>query len=517
MSVLAMISLSILLLVLASLISVYSYGRFARQARGEPSRALPVSDGETSLDTSVADLLRQHPDQNGLSLLANNLRAFVARVHSARSAGRSLDLQYYYWKDDLTGGLLCKELIAAAERGVRIRLLLDDINTRGRDLTYLALDSHPNIAVRLFNPITNRTSALRRGFELLLRAWSTTRRMHNKAWIADGRVAIVGGRNIGDAYFDASTASNFRDMDLLLLGPIVSRTEAIFDKYWNSAFSIPIKPLLRGHRGNLPKLSNRLGKLTRTERATPYLRRLAEERSALTMLSDAPHLHWTAEALVISDPPEKVEGGAEQNWLSNAIFPPLMSATSVVEIISPYFIPGREGVHRLRDLAARQVRVSVLTNSLAATDVAAVHGAYASYREALLEGGARLFELKPRTTRRDMSLFGSSGASLHTKAFTVDQTVGFIGSFNFDPRSLSLNTEMGVLFHHQALAQEVSLIFADQIDAHNSYRLVLNEGRLVWKDGQGFQGQTWRREPEASLWRRLGARMIGLLPIELQL
>jgi putative cardiolipin synthase len=517
MSVLAMISSGFLLLVLASLISVYSYGRFARQARGEPSEALPVSDGETSLDTSVADMLRQHPDQNGLSLLANNLHAFAARVHSARSAGRSLDLQYYYWRDDLTGGLLGKEVIAAAERGVRVRLLLDDINTRGSDSIYLALDSHPNIEVRLFNPITNRTSALRRGFELLLRAWSTTRRMHNKAWIADGRIAIVGGRNIGDAYFDASTASNFHDMDLLLLGSIVSHTEAIFDKYWNSTFSIPIRPLLRGHRGNLPKLSKRLGELTRTKRAMPYLRRLAEERSALAMLSDAQHLHWTTEALVISDPPEKVEGGAEQNWLSNAIFPQLMSAKSILEIISPYFIPGREGVHMLSDLAGRQVRVSVLTNSLAATDVAAVHGAYASYREALLEGGVKLFELKPRTTRRDISLFGSSGASLHTKAFTIDQTAGFIGSFNFDPRSVSLNTEMGVLFHHQGLTLEISSIFADQIGALNSYRLAVNDRRLVWKDGQGIQGQTWLREPEASVWRRLGARIVGLLPIESQL
>ena len=218
MTVLAAITICFLALAVASLVSVYSYGRFAKQARGKPTRALPVSDGETSLDTSIAEMVRQHPDQNGLSLLANNLQAFAARVHSARSAGRSLDLQYYYWKNDLTGGLLGKEIIAAAERGVRVRLLLDDINTRGGDSTYLSLDSHPNIEVRLFNPVRNRTNALRRGLELLLRVWSTTHRMHNKAWIADGRLAIVGGRNIGDAYFDASTASNFRDMDLLLLG-----------------------------------------------------------------------------------------------------------------------------------------------------------------------------------------------------------------------------------------------------------------------------------------------------------
>jgi putative cardiolipin synthase len=517
MTVLAAITICFLALAVASLVSVYSYGRFAKQARGKPTRALPVSDGETSLDTSIAEMLRQHPDQNGLSLLANNLQAFAARVHSARSAGRSLDLQYYYWKNDLTGGLLGKEIIAAAERGVRVRLLLDDINTRGGDSTYLSLDSHPNIEVRLFNPVRNRTNALRRGLELLLRVWSTTHRMHNKAWIADGRLAIVGGRNIGDAYFDASTASNFRDMDLLLLGPIVSRTENIFDEYWNSAFSIPIRPLLRGHRANLPKLKKRLGALAGTQRAIPYLQRLAEEHGALAMLSDDQHFHWTAEATVISDPPEKVEGGGEQHWLSQSIFPPLMSARSVLEIISPYFIPGDEGVDRLRDLIGREVRVSVLTNSLAATDVAAVHGAYARYREALLESGVKLFELKPRRARRDISLFGSSNASLHTKAFTVDGTVGFIGSFNFDPRSASLNTEIGVLFHHQGLAREVSSIFAEQIGATSSYRLTLSDGALLWKDGQGIQEKTWHRDPEASVWRRIGVKMIALLPIESQL
>lgn len=226
-------------------------------------------------------------------LLSSNLHAFAIRALAARSAGRSLDLQYYYWKDDLTGGLLGKEIIAAAERGVRVRLLLDDINTRGNDSTYLAFDSHPNIEVRLFNPTISRAGALRRGIEMLLHAFSVTRRMHNKAWIADGRMAIVGRRNIGDAYFDASEIANFRDMDLLLLGPVVAQTEAIFDSFWNSAAVIPISSLAGSDKGDLPKLNARVEALTNTAAAQPYLNRLKEEINVQTMLSGKRHFHWT--------------------------------------------------------------------------------------------------------------------------------------------------------------------------------------------------------------------------------
>jgi putative cardiolipin synthase len=218
--------------------------------------------------------------------------------------------------------------------------------------------------------------------------------------------------------------------------------------------------------------------------AQPYLHRVKEEFDASTMSSERP-LHWTAEAKVISDPPERANGSLEHNWLADAIFAVLRSARSELQIISPYFIPGDEGVSTLRRMAAVGVDVSVLTNSLAATDVAAVHGAYAGYRAALLASGVSLFELRPRAARDNISLFGSSGASLHAKPFMVDGRSGFIGSFNFDPRSISLNTEMGVLFTDEALTQEVRAVFAEQIAPDSSYRLQDRDGEIVWLDGHG--------------------------------
>jgi putative cardiolipin synthase len=480
-----------------------------------------VEEHGAALDRMIDPTLKQHPGQTGMILLASNLHAFAARAHSARSAGRSLDLQYYYWRDDLAGGLLAKEVLSAADRGVRVRLLLDDINIRGDDSTYLALQSHPHIEMRLFNPSRNRTNPWQRGIELVLRAMSATRRMHNKVWIADGRIAVVGGRNIGDAYFDVSDTSNFRDMDLLLVGPAVHQTEAIFDSFWNSASAIPIQALvrrrLRRRKVNLAQLHRKLENLTAAGPAGPYLQRLIEEKDAETMLAGEQRFHWAQDVQVVSDPPEKALGGAEDAWLACTIMPVLYDAKREAEIISPYFIPGQDGLRRLSELVSRGVEVTVLTNSLAATDVAAVHGAYAAYRRALIEAGVSLFELKPEVRRRRISAFGSSGASLHTKAFTVDGTFGFVGSFNFDPRSISLNTEMGVLFQHPELTKEISKVLAQETAPQSSYKVVLKDGELVWQDGARQQLRNWAHEPATTFWRRLSAAFIGMLPIESQL
>jgi len=501
---------------LASAAALYSYGRFAEQAQGEPSFSLPAADDATPLDRDIAPLLTARPDQSGLVLLAGNLDAFAARVHAARQAGRSLDLQYYIWQDDLTGRLLASEIVKAADRGVRVRLLLDDINAQGRDNIHLALDAHPNIAVRLYNPSRNRDGALLRGIEMLLRAVSITRRMHNKAWIADGRVAFVGGRNIGDAYFDAA-ASNFRDLDLLLLGTAVRQTETIFDEYWNSRAVIPIGALGEPRAADLAALRTALAGAVADTDARPYLDRVAENESVQALLAGRTPIHWTARAKVVSDPPEKVAGAGEERWLINGVAPLLASATADLEIISPYFIPGDVGTRRLVEIAERGVRVAVLTNSLAATDVTAVHGAYVRYRKPLIEGGVSLFELKPYDNESDVSLFGSGGASLHTKAFTVDGRSGFIGSMNFDPRSVSLNSEMGVFFEDGRLVGEVRAIFADETAPEKSYRVRIDDGETIWEDRLAGAARTLREEPEAGFWRRLTATIIGFLPIESQL
>ncbi|MBT1155687.1 phospholipase D family protein [Aminobacter anthyllidis] len=504
------------ILVIASLLAVYAYGRFAKRAQGMPSSALPTAEGETQFDRLVAPLLANHLDHSGLALLSSNLHAFAIRAYTARHAQRSLDLQYYYWKDDLTGSLLAREILAAADRGVRVRLILDDINAKGYDPNYLALDSHPNIEVRLFNPSWARAFGLQRGLELVLRAVRTTRRMHNKAWVADGRLAIVGGRNVGDAYFDASEDANFRDMDLLLVGPVVGQTEAIFDRFWNSEAVLPIRHVTGMARGDLPALRTRLERTATTGLAEPYIHRVAEESREWSS-SGMGKLRWTSEATVASDPPEKASGAGQDTWLMKAIRPILTSAKRELRIVSPYFIPGENGTRELTALARSGVEVTVLTNSLAATDVAAVHGAYVRYRKPLLENGIDIYELKPDEDRTDMSLFGSKGASLHTKAFIADGEAGFVGSFNFDPRSAALNTEMGVLFRQAELASEVEAVISAQTSPRSAFRLSLHGGRLTWTDSAANGPRELKHEPQASLRRRLLAKIISYLPIESQL
>lgn len=504
------------LLALSSLAAIYSYGRFGRRAKGEATFALPVSEEETALDRAVEPLLREHPNLSGLLLLADNLQAFAVRAFAARNAGRSLDLQYYYWLDDLTGGLLAREVIAAADRGVRVRLLIDDINTRGDDSSYLGLDRHPNIEVRLFNPSRNRSSSLRRGIELVLRAFRATRRMHNKAWIADGRIGVIGGRNIGDAYFDASRTSNFHDLDVLLVGDAVPQAERIFDDFWNSPAVIPLIALSRS------KLRRKLASQARRPprrllNAAPFLSNLSERKEAHVLPEGGRALLWSTDVEVVSDPPAKAWDPRGTGWLAERLLASLAGARSELNITSPYFIPGQKGASAFAAMARRGVRISVLTNSLAATDVVAVHGAYAKYRKPLLKSGVDLYELRPEIIRNGPSLFGSRGASLHTKAFTVDGKTGFVGSFNFDPRSASLNTEMGVIFKDERLVEQMRAIFLEQTAPECSYQVTVEGSRLVWNDAMAGGPRKLRSEPGASLGRRLAATAVGLLPIESQL
>lgn len=509
-------AISALLFAAASTLATYFYGRFSERSRGAPSHALERK-GSTALDKRAAELLSEHAGESALVMLSSNLDAFSARALSARAAGRSLDLIYYIWKQDLTGRLLMNEVLAAADRGVRVRLLLDDIGVERKDRVLLALDSHPNIEARLFNPTRAREGALQRGLEMMLRAFSITRRMHNKAWIADGRTAVVGGRNIGDEYFDAAETSNFRDIDLLAFGPLVDATEDMFDAYWNSGLALPIKALNQNDSAPLSDLRKTLQSLSQSGDARPYVEKLRERMTIIDVITDKP-LHWSKSARLIFDPPEKGLAKKGENWLMRELLPLIGSAKQTLEITSPYFVPGERGTATLTELAQRGVSVSILTNSLAANDVAAVHGGYAPYRKPLLRSGVKLFELRPTIERDEFSLRGSSGASLHTKAFTVDDRIGFIGSLNFDPRSSSLNTEMGVLFETPSLITQARALFASEISPDYSYTLSLDDkGALLWKSKENGRPAVYTRDPEASLTRRAIAWIVGRLPLESQL
>lgn len=512
MSFLEVLIVALALILLAAVVAAYSYGRFARHTSAPASHALTPADAETPIDRALLPLLTAHPDFNGVVLLADGARAFAARALTARSAGRSLDLQYYYWRKDTAGRLLMREIVAAADRGVRVRLLIDDINARGNDSIYLSLDAHPKIEVRLFNPSRNRSNGIRRGLELALRAFRVTRRMHNKAWIADGRLAIIGGRNIGNAYFNAAKASNFHDLDLLVAGEAVSQAETIFDRFWNSPTAVPIASLSRPIARRLPNLP-----IARDRANVQALLRLVETLDATTALAELlAELRWISQVQILSDPPEKAVAAGEQGWLARRLYRAIAEAQSELQITSPYFIPGERGLRALSALVARGAEVTVLTNSLAATDVVAVHGAYAGYRKRLLQHGVKLFELRPELGPAGVSLFGSKGASLHTKAFTVDRHTGFIGSFNFDPRSASLNTEMGVVVVDDGLVAEMREIFAQETAPHCAFRLGLDRGRVCWDEGSRPDGRLVR-EPVAGIGRRLTAALIRLLPIESQL
>ncbi len=503
--------------VLAWAINGYYTALVRRRAESFPSEVLPVQQNQTKLDRLITPLVAKSPHASGLTLLTENISAFAARLDSANCAQRSLDLQYYYWKNDLTGKILCRALVQAADRGVRVRLLLDDINAHGLDTTYLALDSHQNIEVRLFNPAANRKHKFPRAIELVMRYSSMSRRMHNKSWIADGRLAIIGGRNIGDAYFDASESVSFRDIDILAIGRAVSDAEFIFDRYWNSDSSLSIRALHRFRKPNFRRLAARLEMFHQGRDATRFLNLVANQGSCETLLGLASNFHWTDDASIVADPPEKVMNDKSHIWLGHKIRSLIQSATIDIEIVSPYFIPGYRGVDELGSLVARGVRVNVLTNSLAATDVIAVHGAYAKYRKHILKSGVTLFELKQRGVKKKSSLFGSSSASLHTKSFVIDGTAGFIGSFNLDPRSTSINTEMGVFFRHPLLAQELKEIFRVQTSSEFSYQLQLRDGALRWFDDTNPSDLGETIEPHTSLTRRLMAHIVSLLPIESQL
>ncbi|HMN92634.1 MAG TPA: phospholipase D family protein [Hydrogenophaga sp.] len=507
----------LLLLLIGSMLSVWSWGRFATRAQGEPSSALFAQADATALDRLLAGPLLARPGDSGAALVTDNLQAFALRAITAREAGRSLDAMYYIWRGDLTGNLLKYELLAAAERGVRVRLLIDDMNGPARDPLLLAMDTHPLFEVRLFNPTRNRATAWRRALEKVMRFVGFNRRMHNKAWIADNRLALVGGRNIGDEYFDAAPNMNFHDADLLLAGPAVEQASAVFDRFWNSAEVIPLRAL-RSRPAEPEKLPQWRAQLYADARASSWVQALGDPRVLADRLRQEMRMHWTPSLRVLSDPPEKAAPLASRreraDWLLYDLMQLLFSAHERSWLMSPYFVPGDPGVLLLTGQAARGVDVKVITNSLAATDVPVVHAGYQHQRAPLLSRGVRLYELKPSAANINREILGSSGASLHTKAFVIDGRRGFVGSFNFDPRSAQLNTEMGVLFDHAPLAAELEAMFVRASEPDKSWQLSLDDtGALRWHEA----GQTHGSEPQTPRWLRVLVHLLGWLPIESQL
>jgi putative cardiolipin synthase len=474
----------------------------------------------TRLGRAVEPQLAAHPGRSGIHALSMGMEAFAARVLLARAAERSLDVQYYIWHGDATGLLLFEALWQAAERGVRVRLLLDDNNTAGLDETLVVLDAHPGIELRLYNPVLHRGW---RALNFVTDFERSNRRMHNKSFTADNLATIVGGRNIGNEYFGVETEVEFADLDLLAVGPAVQSVSDAFDRYWNSASAYPVAALLgAAPAGAAERLHSRF-EATRADpdsvrygealRASPFIGNLLGRRLLF---------EWADARLVVDDPAKTLAPTPQADaLLLPALLQTIGSPSQSLDLVSPYLVPGAHGTATLVDLARRGVKLRILTNSLSSTDVGVVHAGYAKRRRDLLAAGVRLFEVRRSAVAAvaaagiKSSLGTSSSTSLHAKTFALDGRRIFVGSFNFDPRSALLNTEMGLVIDSPLLARHLAGAFDDKIPLL-AYEVLLAPG------GQGLQwlertptGETRHTtEPETTLWRRLGVNLISLLPIE---
>jgi len=481
--------------------------------------------GETRLGRAGQGALEAHHGQNGFRPLADGVDALLARIHLADAAERSLDLMYFSWQNDHVGQRLFEALLAAADRGVRVRLLLDDIGTKLDDSDLLAIDSHPQIEVRLFNPVASRVNRLLGALGEFSRV---NRRMHNKAFIADNQRAILGGRNVGDQYFDAHESWNFEDLDVLVGGPVVAEVSRVFDLFWNAPMSYPIEALAgrSGKAGGLAALRASLAASAESQRESAYSE-LARARAADLLSFDSDGEFWGGARLVFDDPSKVTRHrGDATGHLMPQLEPVITTLKSTLTIVSPYFIPDRAGVDWLTGLVRRGVGVSVLTNSLASTDVSAVHAGYRRYRESLLTEGIRLFELRPDAfdvphDSRDTDHLSGSEAALHAKTFFFDRRAIFIGSLNLDPRSVQLNTEIGIVCESVAMTEMLLGQLEPRIDriAWRLERVVDGSGRaqIVWIETGDSGVRRRTSEPEVSAWKKLGVWLLGLLPIESQL
>ena len=476
----------------------------------ELSTHLPP-DPASPLAQAIFPQNEAHPGLSGVYLLQDGVDAFVARLSLAEAAQKTLDVQYYIWHNDISGHLLFQSMLKAAERGVRVRLLLDDNNTQGLDPLLLALTQHPNIEVRLFNPFMQRNF---RPVAYLSDFSRLNRRMHNKSFTADGVVSIVGGRNIGDEYFGAGDGVMFADLDVAATGPVVAAIQTDFDRYWRSESTYAAERILAPNNTAAAALNTDASPDAATQ---GYLKRLRESDFAAQLLQNTITLTWAPATLFSDDPAKGLGKALPDNTVIAHITPLMDSAQHELMIVSPYFVPTRKGTDMLSAIAQRGVNVAVLTNSLAATDVGVVHAGYAKYRRDLLANGVRLFELKPEATITDAekgAIGGSSGASLHAKTFTVDGRYVFVGSFNMEPRSATLNTEMGLVFDHPQLAQHISQNLHQHVAEHTYAVMLDKHDKLQWRTQENGRQLTLDTEPQSGPIQRIGLWMMSKLPIE---
>jgi len=483
------------------------------------SWAVPAErTADTRLGSAIVPLTEAHPGESGIVLLEDAHDAFAARALLAEGADATLDVQYYIWQYDITGTMLLDVLYRAAERGVRVRLLLDDNGIPGLDQPLAALDTHRNIEVRLFNPFVVRSP---KWIGYITSFSRLNHRMHNKSFTADNQATIIGGRNVADEYFGAGQGALFADLDVLAIGPVVSELSDDFDRYWSSASSYPAAIILPEPVEENPEwIVETTRECSASTEASRYVCAVAESGFLKNLLAGDLEYTW-APVSMVSDDPAKVLGKKPKNGLMSRQLAEAMGRPErSVTLVSPYFIPTETGVEMFRKLESNGVQVRVLTNSLEANDVAMVHAGYAKYRKPLLEAGVELFELRkqpggePKEGQLQRSLMGSSSASLHAKTFAVDGERLFIGSFNFDPRSVHINTELGFVIESPELTRMMEARFEEQVRV-TAYELVLDEaGDLQWLERNGEQVVEHSQDPGTGLIKRMMVSFFSFLPIE---
>lgn len=486
-----------------------------------------IDTQDTALGLRSSAFLWKHSQKSRLIPMVDGVDAFYARLTLAEMAEKSLDLQYFLWHEDLTGKILLKVVLDAADRGVRVRLLLDDLDNQALDEELYALDTHANISIRLFNPFATRSFKYVDFFADTARI---NRRMHNKSFTADNQYTIVGGRNIGDEYFDAQEDTNFYDMDVLASGPVVRQVSNQFDLYWNHETAVPIDAFDQNTatRDELEKLRVELREFVKAQQDSQYADDLRKSSFAKALADGGSYPVFVGDAEVIFDDPDKGLGKPTEEFASmeDLMAPHLDNVKRELILISPYFVPGDDGVESLIDKVENGISVAVITNSYASTDSGVVHAGYARYRERLLSGGIELYELKPtsRRERRKGAVAYKSAASLHTKVFVLDRETVFIGSLNLDPRSIDINTEMGILVHSPELAG----YFGDRLDSgrlEHVYELKLvrspaeSQGaytsyswKIEWLERIGGETVRHTSEPDVGVWESIKLFFSGFAP-----
>ena len=442
---------------------------------------------------------------SGIRLLASGEEAFDSLIALADRAERTLDIQYYIIHQDESARILLQHVRGAADRGVRVRVLVDDLNTAGEDRRFMHLEQHVNVDVRVFNPFPGGRSAT---WTRILNSISDipriNHRMHNKLFVADNAIAITGGRNIGDEYFTRDKRSNFIDLDVVAAGPVVPQLSASFDAFWNSKYSYPIASLAAPVPAAPPPPLLPPSEAVPADAANWLAGELDEGRLDLA---------WVP-ATVLADRPAKIASEispGEEETIANNVAALMRSAQKEVIVISPYFVPGKQGVELMRELTERGVHIRVLTNSLASTDSPLVHNGYSRYRVALLKLGVELSEVRPKLGqhRPRFHPFRGSSASLHAKALVIDQKSVFIGSLNMDARSARTNSELGLVIRSADIARQVTGLL-DDISADGSYKLSLDQaGHIVWTSGEAGAERVWHTDPETTHVQRFLLKLVA--------